>query len=98
MLDIFLWVVFPYITLTIMVLGCLYRFMYRQKTWVAPSTEFLEKKWLRIGSPLFHYGILLAIIGHAMGGLIIQSSFIEHLGLVIISIILGLFMVEELQV
>lgn len=97
MLDIFLWVVFPYITLTIMVLGCLYRFMYRQKTWVAPSTEFLEKKWLRIGSPLFHYGILLAIIGHAMG-LIIPIEFYRALGLVIISIILGLFMVEELQV
>jgi nitrate reductase gamma subunit len=79
MVDIFWWVIFPYVTLSIMIVGCLYRYMYRQKTWTAPSTEFLEKKWLRIGSPLFHYGILLAIIGHAMG-LIIPLSFYQAIG------------------
>ncbi len=79
MLDIFLWVIFPYITLLIMIIGCLYRFTYRQKTWTAPSTEFLEKKWLRLGSPLFHYGILLAVIGHIMG-LVIPLDFYQAIG------------------
>ncbi len=35
---------------------------------------------MRIGSPLFHYGILLAIIGHAMG-LIIPIEFYRALGI-----------------
>ena len=58
MASIFWWVVFPYIAGTVMIAGLLYSFVYRQKKWAAPSTEFFEKKWLRIGSPLFslrHY-------------------------------------------
>lgn len=65
--NIFWWVVYPYITITVMVLGLLYRYAFRQLSWAAPSTEFFEKKWLRIGSPLFHWGIILAFIGHVMG-------------------------------
>lgn len=80
MSDIFWWVIFPYITLVIMVVGVLYRFAFRQLTWAAPSTEFFEKKWLRIGSPLFHWGIVLAFIGHVMG-MIIPKGFYESLGI-----------------
>ncbi|WP_138417523.1 respiratory nitrate reductase subunit gamma [Aquibacillus sediminis] len=65
--GIFWWVIFPYLTLAIMIIGSIYRFAYGQLSWVAPSTEFFEKKWLKIGSPLFHYGLLFAIIGHIMG-------------------------------
>lgn len=68
--GIFWWVIFPYLTLTIMIVGSVYRFAFRQMTWVAPSTEFLEKKWLKIGSPLFHYGLLFAFVGHLMGVLV----------------------------
>ncbi|MBN3526489.1 respiratory nitrate reductase subunit gamma [Paenibacillus apiarius] len=70
MADIFWWVVVPYISLTVMIVGLLFRFAYRQVSWTAPSTELFEKKWLRIGSPLFHYGIVFAFIGHIMGVLI----------------------------
>lgn len=70
MASLFWWVIFPYITLTIMILGLLYRFAFRQLTWTAPSTNFFEKKWLKIGSPLFHYGIIFAFIGHVMGVLV----------------------------
>lgn len=70
MTGIFWWVVFPYIAGTVMIAGLLYSFMYRQKKWTAPSTELLEKKWLRIGSPLFHYGIIFAFFGHVMGMLL----------------------------
>jgi nitrate reductase gamma subunit len=34
-----------------------------------------EKKWLRIGSPLFHWGIVFAFIGHVMGVLIPKSVY-----------------------
>ncbi|HLR67475.1 respiratory nitrate reductase subunit gamma [Virgibacillus alimentarius] len=80
MAAIFWWVIFPYITLTIMVLGLLYRFAFRQLSWAAPSTEFFEKKWLRIGSPLFHWGIIFAFLGHVMG-MVIPKGFYDFFGI-----------------
>jgi len=80
MADIFWWVIFPYLAGIIMIVGLLYRYAYRQLSWAAPSTEFLEKKWLRIGSPLFHWGIIFAFIGHVMG-MIIPKSFYTAIGI-----------------
>jgi nitrate reductase gamma subunit len=40
------------------------------------SPEFLEKKALFFDSVLFHWGILLALVGHAGGLLIPQSVFL----------------------
>ncbi|RCW67020.1 respiratory nitrate reductase subunit gamma [Saliterribacillus persicus] len=77
--GIFWWVIFPYLTLAIMIIGSIYRFASNQISWVAPSTEFFEKKWLKIGSPLFHYGILLAFIGHVMG-MLIPIEFYQWIG------------------
>lgn len=79
MADIFWWVVFPYITLTVMIVGLLYRFAFHQVSWTAPSTELFEKRALRIGSPLFHYGIAFAFIGHIMGVMIPRGVY-EALG------------------
>jgi nitrate reductase gamma subunit len=67
---ILLWTVFPYICGTILIVATFYRFIYRGKSWTAPSTEIFEKKWLRTGSMVFHYGIIFAFIGHLMGVLI----------------------------
>jgi nitrate reductase gamma subunit len=80
MTGIFWWVVFPYIAFTIMISGLLYSFLYRQKTWTAPSTEIFEKKWLRIGSPLFHYGIIFAFAGHVMG-ILMPKRFYDFMGI-----------------
>ncbi|MFD2760798.1 respiratory nitrate reductase subunit gamma [Lentibacillus juripiscarius] len=80
MSDIFWWVIFPYVTGLIMILGLIYRFAYRQLTWAAPSTEFFEKKWLRLGSPLFHWGIVFAFIGHIMG-MVVPIEFYHALGI-----------------
>jgi len=77
--DIFWWVVYPYITLAILLVGMLYRFTYAAKTWTAPSTEIFEKRWLRIGSPLFHWGIVFAFIGHIMG-VVLPIEFYEAIG------------------
>lgn len=43
MTGIFWWVVFPYLTLAVMIFGLLYRFAFRQVSWTAPSTEIFEK-------------------------------------------------------
>lgn len=77
--GVFWWVIFPYITLAVMIFGSVYRFAFRQMTWAAPSTQFFEKKWLKIGSPLFHYGIIFAFIGHVMG-ILIPIEFYNALG------------------
>ncbi|MNW36021.1 Nitrate reductase-like protein NarX [compost metagenome] len=77
MADIFWWVILPYITLAMMIIGLLYRFAYRQKSWTAPSTEMFEKKWLRVGSTLFHWGIIFALVGHVMGVLIPRSVYLS---------------------
>jgi len=78
--SLFWWVVFPYMALTLMIFGILFRFMYRQKTWAAPSTEIFEKKWLRVGSPLFHYGIIFAFVGHIMG-MVVPIQFYDFVGI-----------------
>lgn len=80
MTAFFWWVIVPYITITIMVVGVLYRYAFRQLSWAAPSTEFFEKKWLRIGSPLFHWGIVFAFIGHLMG-MVVPKGFYEFFGI-----------------
>lgn len=79
MAAVFWWVVFPYIALTILVVGLLYRFTFGQSKWTAPSTELFEKKWLRIGSPLFHWGIVFAFVGHIMG-VVLPIEFYEAIG------------------
>ncbi|MCM2532028.1 respiratory nitrate reductase subunit gamma [Neobacillus pocheonensis] len=67
---VFWWTIFPYVCGTILIIATFYRFVFRGKSWTAPSTEIFEKKWLRIGSMVFHYGIIFAFLGHVMGVLI----------------------------
>jgi nitrate reductase gamma subunit len=67
---VFWWTIFPYICGTILIVATFYRFIYIGKSWTAPSTEIFEKKWLRIASVVFHYGIIFAFFGHVMGMLI----------------------------
>ncbi|MHC0037835.1 respiratory nitrate reductase subunit gamma [Pseudoneobacillus sp. C159] len=68
--QIFWWTIFPYLCGMILIVATFYRFVFRGKSWTAPSTEIFEKRWLRMGSVIFHYGIIFAFIGHVMGVLI----------------------------
>ncbi|MGD9676909.1 MAG: respiratory nitrate reductase subunit gamma [Vulcanibacillus sp.] len=76
----FLWVIYPYIMFTLFIIVHIYRYNTDQINWSAKSSEFLEKKSLKWGSILFHYGILLAFGGHFVG-LIIPISVTEKLGI-----------------
>jgi len=58
---------YPYICLTVMVFGIIGRYLYAPESWNSHSTEIMEKRWLRIGAPLFHVGVLLALAGHLAG-------------------------------
>lgn len=59
--------VYPYICMTIWLLGSLIRFDREQYTWKSDSSQLLRRKQLRLGSNLFHFGILIVIAGHFVG-------------------------------
>jgi nitrate reductase gamma subunit len=79
-LDILLWGVLPYVTIAILVAGTIWRFRYDKFGWTTRSSELYESRLLRIGSPLFHFGILVVIIGHVIG-LLIPKSWTDAIGL-----------------
>lgn len=79
-MSTFLWVIFPYICLAVFVVGHVWRWRYDQFGWTTRSSQLYERKLLRIGSPLFHFGILGVAVGHFMG-LVIPQSFTDWLGL-----------------
>jgi nitrate reductase gamma subunit len=78
-LDTALWVVLPYVSLTVFVVGHVWRYRYDQFGWTSRSSQIFESRWLRWGSPLFHLGILLALGGHVVG-LLIPASWTEAVG------------------
>ncbi len=71
----FWWLIYPYLTLTVMIVGSVYRYAHNPMSWGSRSSELLEKRWLKWGSQLFHWGILLVIIGHVMGLLVPLSAY-----------------------
>ncbi|CAA7600705.1 nitrate reductase [Acididesulfobacillus acetoxydans] len=79
-MGIFWWAIFPYLMITVFVLGHIYRYQKDQWGWTARSSEFLEKKYLKWGSVLFHTGILLVFGGHVVG-MLIPEAVTERLGI-----------------
>jgi nitrate reductase gamma subunit len=79
-LDVLLWAVLPYVTIAILVAGTIWRYRYDKFGWTTRSSELYESRLLRVGSPLFHFGILVVIIGHVIG-LVIPKSFTDAIGL-----------------
>ncbi|MEV4244128.1 respiratory nitrate reductase subunit gamma [Streptosporangium canum] len=78
-LDVVLWVVAPYLAITVFVLGHVWRYRYDKFGWTTRSSQMYESRLLRIGSPLFHFGILVVLLGH-IGGLVIPKSWTEAVG------------------
>src|SRR5208282_1200320 len=66
-LNEFLFGVYPYLALTVLLLGCLIRFDREPFTWKSDSSQLLRKGQLRLGSNLFHYGVLVVVAGHFIG-------------------------------
>lgn len=78
--DTLLFLVFPYIALTIFTIGHISRYVTDRYRWNAKSSEFLEKKNLFFGVTIFHWGILLVLFGHA-GGLLIPQGIFDMFGI-----------------
>ena len=73
----FIWGLFPYLVIVVFVVAHIYRYNTDQLNWSAQSSEFLEKKQLRLGSMLFHIGIIFALGGHLMGLLIPAETMVK---------------------
>lgn len=71
--ELFWWVVLPYLALAIFVVGHIWRWRYDQFGWTSRSTQLQERRLLKWGSPVFHYGTFAAIAGHVIGVLIPQA-------------------------
>ncbi len=74
------WSVVPYVTLAVLIVGTWWRYRYDKFGWTTRSSQLYESRLLRIGSPLFHFGILVVIIGHVIG-LLIPKSWTYSLGI-----------------
>ena len=66
-LNQFVFGIYPYICLTVFLLGSLIRFDRDQYTWKSDSSQLLKAGQLRWGSNLFHIGILFLFFGHSVG-------------------------------
>ena len=58
---------YPYLCLTVFLLGSLLRFDREQYTWQTGSSQLLRRRQLMWGSNLFHVGILVIFFGHFVG-------------------------------
>lgn len=75
-----LFVAVPYACLAVFVVGHYWRYRYDKFGWTTRSSQLYERRLLRWGSPLFHFGILFVFLGHVMG-LGIPKSWTEAAGL-----------------
>lgn len=71
---------YPYLCLTVFLVGSLIRFDREQYGWRAGSSQLLRRRQLIWGSNLFHVGILVIFLGH-LGGLLTPIRVFEALGI-----------------
>ena len=67
--------IYPYLALTVFFVGSLLRYDRDQYTWKASSSQLLSKKDMRVGSNLFHIGIIMLFFGHLFGLLTPQWAY-----------------------
>ncbi|GFG67252.1 nitrate reductase subunit gamma [Mycobacterium kubicae] len=70
----------PYVVLAIAVVGTWWRYRYDKFGWTTRSSQLYESRLLSIGSPLFHFGSLMVIMGHVIG-LLIPEPWTRALGM-----------------
>jgi nitrate reductase gamma subunit len=58
---------YPYLCLTVFLVGSVVRFDREQYTWRTGSSQLLRRRQLMWGSNLFHVGILVIFVGHCAG-------------------------------
>ena len=79
-MNTFLWVIVPYLCLATFVVGHVWRYRYDKFGWTTRSSQLYEDRLLRLGSPLFHFGMLGVVGGHIIG-LLVPRSWTSALGI-----------------
>ena len=79
-MSTFLWVIVPYLCLATFVVGHFWRYRYDKFGWTTRSSQLYEDRMLRLGSPLFHFGMLGVVGGHVIG-LLIPESWTDAVGI-----------------
>ena len=101
-----LWMTVPYVAFTSFLLGHLWRYRTDQFGWTTRSSQSYESRLLRMGSPLFHFGLLGVFGGHVVGLLIPESrtsavgisEFVYHLMAVTMGSLAGFAVVAGLGI
>jgi nitrate reductase gamma subunit len=78
-MSVLLWGILPYVMVAVLVGGLIWRYRYDQFGWTTRSSQLYESRLLRIGSPLFHFGILVVVVGHVIG-LVIPKAWTDAVG------------------
>ncbi|MFV0410855.1 MAG: respiratory nitrate reductase subunit gamma [Paracoccus sp. (in: a-proteobacteria)] len=76
----FLFGIYPYIAITVMVLGSIIRFERDPFSWKSSSSQLLRTRHFWIGSVLFHVGVLTILLGHFFG-LLTPIAIFDFLGI-----------------
>jgi nitrate reductase gamma subunit len=79
-MTVFLWVIVPYLCLAVFAVGHVWRYRYDKFGWTTRSSQLYEDRLLRLGSPLFHFGMLGVVGGHVIG-LLVPRSWTEAVGI-----------------
>lgn len=58
---------YPYVALTVLIVGSILRFDRAQYSWRSQSSQFLRRKQMLWGSNLFHLGVIMLFGGHFIG-------------------------------
>jgi len=72
--------VFPYIALTVFVVGHGYRYYTDLYHWNSKSSELIDRDSLKVGITMFHWGIIFTFFGHFFG-LLTPQAFLNRFGI-----------------
>ncbi|HET7335528.1 MAG TPA: respiratory nitrate reductase subunit gamma, partial [Rhizomicrobium sp.] len=85
--------IYPYICLSVFLIGSVIRFDREQYTWRSQSSQLLRRRQLVWGSILFHVGILVILAGHTVGLLtpvvVFEWLGISHTAKQLLAIVVG---------
>ncbi|HLS67982.1 MAG TPA: respiratory nitrate reductase subunit gamma [Kiloniellales bacterium] len=66
---------YPYLAVTVLIVGSILRFDKGQYTWRSQSSQFLRRRQMMLGSNLFHLGVIVLFVGHFMGLLVPEAVY-----------------------
>ena len=76
-LDQLMFQIYPYIALSVLFVGSWARFDRSMYTWRTGSSQLLSDRGMRVGSNLFHIGVLAILASHVVG-LLTPHSLYSH--------------------